>query len=69
MSWLRRGSKSEQITRGYGFVKFKDPENAIEARSALNKKELYGKPWMLQISRRDKPRDETPGRYLGHKKR
>lgn len=63
------GHKAEQISRCYGFVKFKNDADAIEAHKALNNKEFYGKEWMIQFSKRDKPRAETPGRYLGHKKK
>ena len=40
---LCSGHKSEQLSRGYGFVKFRHEEDAIAAHKALNKKELYGK--------------------------
>lgn len=57
------------MSRGYGFVKFKNEEDAIAAHKGLNRKEIYGKEWVIQFSKRDKPRVETPGRYLGQKKR
>jgi len=54
-----------KISRGYGFVRFAREEDAQKAAQALNGKELFGRSVRVEISRRDTPREPTPGRFLG----
>jgi len=64
-----RGSKKEQkISRGYGFAKFVKYDDLIKAKNELDGSDINGRNIKVELSKRNKPRDSTPGRYLGKKK-
>lgn len=55
-------------SRGFAFVYFATSKDADEAVDNLNGYELEGRKIRVEKAKRNKPRDQTPGRYLGHYK-
>ena len=56
------------VSRGFGFVTFKTKESATNAMDKFNQTELKGNKISIQISKRGRPRNKTPGQYLGTSK-
>ncbi|KAJ3149329.1 hypothetical protein HDU86_006964 [Geranomyces michiganensis] len=55
-----------QESRGFAFVSFELPEDADNARMAINGKvELDGKVITVELAKRGRARGPTPGRYYG----
>mmetsp|Transcript_4344 Transcript_4344/g.4111 ORF Transcript_4344/g.4111 Transcript_4344/m.4111 type:complete len:109 (+) Transcript_4344:386-712(+) len=52
-------------SRGFGFVTFQKSEDAKDAIYYMDKTKIDGKEIRVEISRRAKAREPTPGRYLG----
>lgn len=50
--------------RGYGFVKYKNSEDAKKAIDELNKQDLKGRELQIELSKRDKGYDPTPGKCM-----
>lgn len=64
-----RGSRSEpKQSRGYGFAKYKVNEDALRAKEKMQGVDLGGRRISVEVSKRNKPREPTPGRYLGKKR-
>ena len=55
-------------SRGFAFITFNNVKDADEALDALNGLELEGRKIRVEKAKRNKPREKTPGRYLGHYK-
>lgn len=55
-------------SRGFAFIYFATMKDADEAADNLNGYELEGRKIRVEKAKRNKPRDQTPGRYLGHYK-
>ena len=53
------------MSRGYGFAKYKNLDDAVRARDRFQGKDLNGRRIKIEFSKRTTPRDPTPGRYLG----
>ena len=53
-------------SRGFAFVTFRSAAHAQVAAQKLDKSELLGRTVGVQISRRGRARNKTPGRYLGN---
>ena len=54
-------------SRGFGFITFENSKDAKEAVDKMNGYELKGKTINVDFSKRLKPRQPTPGIYLGPK--
>lgn len=54
--------------RGFCFIYFDREADAHAAMEAMDCKEIEGKTMRIQIARRTKPREATPGRYAGRRK-
>ena len=54
-------------SRGFGFITFENSKDAKEAVDEMNGYELKGKKINVDFSKRLKPRQPTPGIYLGPK--
>lgn len=52
-------------SRGFAFVTFEDNRDAADAVKDLNGREFQGRAIRVEIARRSKPRQKTPGQYLG----
>ena len=52
-------------TRGFGFVTMESSKDAESVIDSGNKSELDGKTINIEVSKRSKPRIQTPGIYLG----
>lgn len=52
-------------SRGFGFVTFESPEGASAAIKELNDKELDRRRLKVEIARRSRPHEPTPGSYCG----
>ena len=52
-------------SRGFGFVTFETPEMATEAIEKLHLSQILDKSITVARARRSKPRDPTPGQYIG----
>ena len=64
-----RSSRNEpKQSRGYGFAKNKNPADAARAKEKLQGVDLNGRKITVEYSKRGKPREPTPGRYLGKKR-
>jgi len=53
-------------SRGFGFVVFENSQDAENAQKGLDYTKVDGKTISVAFSRRCKPREPTPGKYLGH---
>ncbi|CDW88979.1 transformer-sr ribonucleoprotein [Stylonychia lemnae] len=56
-------------SRCFAFVIFENKDEAEEAERQLHKHNLHGKEIIVEKSKRLKPREATPGRYMGKPKR
>ncbi|CAM5999703.1 unnamed protein product [Sphagnum balticum] len=57
-----RGGKPEvKQSRGYGFAKYRGIEEARKAQEKLNGLDLNGRRMNVEFSKRNKPRESTPG--------
>uniref|UniRef100_A0AAF5HYR0 RRM domain-containing protein n=2 Tax=Strongyloides stercoralis TaxID=6248 RepID=A0AAF5HYR0_STRER len=54
-------------SRGYGFIYFKDIEDAIKAKNEMNGQEIDGRNVRVDYSVTKGPHDPTPGVYKGNK--
>lgn len=61
-------SKEIKISRGYGFAKFVKMEDSNTAMHELDGYNINGREIKVEMSKRNKPREATPGRYLGRKR-
>lgn len=52
-------------SKGFGFVYYKNIDDAIEARKATQGLELDGRPIRVDYSLTNRPHPPTPGKYLG----
>lgn len=52
-------------SRGFGFITFNDEKSANEAILRFNNQKLDDRVITVELSNRNGPRDNTPGRYLG----
>lgn len=59
----------DNVSRGFGFVTFKNSADAQTAATALNQTELDGRRLIVELAKRNKPRQSTPGQYMGAKPR
>eukprot|EP00347_Sterkiella_histriomuscorum_P018947 403343546 len=55
-------------SRGFAFVVYDNPQDAEDSLSKLNGYDLLGKEIRVEKSKRLKPREATPGRYMGKSK-
>ena len=58
----------DNMCRGYGFITFKNAEDAQKALEDLNNTEFEGQKINIEISKRSNPRPKTPGIYRGRSK-
>jgi len=52
-------------SRGFGFVTMESTKEAEATIDELNKTEIDGKQMTIEISKRNRPHQPTPGAYLG----
>lgn len=52
-------------SRGFGFITFKKSESAQQALEKFNNYTFEGQVLEVQISKREQPRPNTPGKYMG----
>jgi len=52
-------------SKGFGFVYFKNTDDAVEARKQTQGLEMDGRPIRVDFSLTTRPHPPTPGRYLG----
>lgn len=55
-------------SRGFGFVKMANVDQADAARAGLSGTEIEGKTIFVEKAKRNKGRKSTPGKYCGRKK-
>lgn len=52
-------------SRGFGFVTFEQPQEADDAIEKLHLSQILGKTITVARARRQRPREPTPGQYIG----
>lgn len=55
-------------SRGFCFIYFNNAKDADDALDNLNGYDFEGRRIRVEKAKRNKPRDQTPGRYLGNYK-
>lgn len=56
-----------KLSRGFGFVYFKEAESSQNAIREMHENIYHGDKITVQIAKRSRPRNKTPGKYLGPK--
>jgi len=52
-------------SRGFAFLRYREAKDAEEAMKAMDGKEFEGKILRVEIAKRSRPHDPTPGQYKG----
>lgn len=56
-------------SRGFGFIRMADPDEAERAITGISGSEVDGRVVTVEKAKRSRPRTPTPGRYYGPPKR